>query len=68
MKKLFNLEMFESGHVVEHLNTFNTIVNQLVSLGIKFDDKICSLILLASLPNNWKNMEQPLLIQLGMPH
>ena len=29
MKKLFNLKMSESGPVVEHLNSFNTIVNQL---------------------------------------
>ena len=27
MKKLFNLKMLESGSVVEHLNSFNTIVN-----------------------------------------
>ena len=36
MKKLFNLKMSESGLVVEHLNIFNTVVNQLVSVGIKF--------------------------------
>ena len=52
MKKLFNLKMSESGSVVEHFNSFNTVVNQLVSVGIKFDDEICTLILLASLPNN----------------
>ena len=51
MKKLFNLNMSESS-VVEHLNSFNTFVNQLVSVGIKFDDEICTLILLASLPNS----------------
>ena len=39
MKKLFNLKMSESGLVVEHLNNFNTIVNQLVSVGIKFEDE-----------------------------
>ena len=38
IKKLFNLTMSESGPVVEHLNSFNTMVNQLVSVGIKFDD------------------------------
>ena len=32
-KKLFNLKMSESGSVVEHLNSFNTVVNQLVSVG-----------------------------------
>ena len=38
MKKLFNLKMFESGPVVKHLNNFNIVVNQLVSVEIKFDD------------------------------
>ena len=52
MKKLFNLKMSENGPVGEHLNNFNTVVNQLVSVGIKFDDEICALILLASLPNS----------------
>ena len=52
MKKLFNLRMPEGGFMVEHLNSFNTVVNQLVSVGIKFDDKICALILLVSLPNS----------------
>ena len=56
IKKLFNLKMLESGPVVEHLNSFNTVVNQLVSIGIKFDDEMCALILLASLPNSWEPM------------
>ena len=47
MKKLFNLRMLEGGLVVKHLKSFNTMVNQLVSVGIKFDDEICTLILLA---------------------
>ena len=52
MKKLFNLKMSKGGSVVEHLNSFNTVVNQLVLMGIKFDEEICALILLASLHNN----------------
>ena len=31
MKNLFNLKMSERGPVIEHLNRFNTVVNQLVS-------------------------------------
>ena len=65
MKKLFNLKMFESGLVVEYLNSFNTIVNQLVSVGIKFDDKICALILLASLPNSWEPMKAAIINSIG---
>ena len=52
MKKLFNLKIPKGGSMVEHLNSFNIIVNQLISVGIKFDDEICALILLASLPNS----------------
>ena len=52
MKKLFNLRRPEGGSVVEHLNSFNTMVNQLVLVGIKFDDEIYALIMLASLPNS----------------
>ena len=65
MKKLFNLKMSESGPVVEHLNSFNTVVNQLVSVGIKFGDKICSLILLALLPNSWQPMKAAITNSIG---
>ena len=56
MKKLFNLKMAENAPVTQHLNEFNTITNQLFSIEIDFDDEICALIILASLPNNWKAM------------
>ena len=52
MKNLFNLKMPEGSLMVEHLNSYNTVVNQLVSVGIKFEDESCALILLASRPNN----------------
>lgn len=51
MKKLFNLKMAE-GASMAHLNEFNTITNQLSSMEIDFDDEICALIILASLPNS----------------
>ena len=65
MKKLFNLKMSESGPVVEHLNSFNTVVNQLVSVGIKFDDEIYALILLASLPNSWETLRAAITNSIG---
>ena len=52
MKKLFNLKMVEGTPVAQHLNEFNTITNQLSSVKIDFDDEICALIVLASLPNS----------------
>ena len=54
MKKLFNLKIAENALVAQHLNEFNTITNQLSSVEIDFDDEICALIVLASLPNNWE--------------
>ena len=56
MKKLFNLKMVENTSVTQHLNEFNTITNQLLSIEIDFDDEICALIVLASLPNGWEAM------------
>lgn len=46
MKKLFNLKMAKGGSMMEHLNKFNTTVNQLISMEIKIDDDVCALILL----------------------
>ena len=55
--------MFESGLVVEHLNSFNTIVNQLVSVGIKFDNEICDQ--LALLSNSWEPMRAAITNSIG---
>ena len=52
MKKLFNLKMAENASVAQHLNEFNTITNQLLSVEIDLDEEICALIVLASLPNS----------------
>ena len=54
MKKLFNLKMAENASVVQHLNKFNTIINQLSSVEIDFNDEIRALIILASLLNKWE--------------
>ena len=52
MKKLFDLKKEESNLVVQHLNEFNTITNQLSTMGIEFADEVRALILLASLPKS----------------
>ena len=54
MKKLFNLKMAENASVAQHLNEFNTIINQLSSVEIDFNDEIRALIILASLLNKWE--------------
>ena len=56
MKKLFNLKKAKGTPIVQHLNEFNMITNQLSSVEIEFDDEICALIVLASLPNSWEAM------------
>ena len=52
MKNLFNLKKAEGTLVAPHLNEFNTITNQLSTMGIEFDDEVRALILLASLPKS----------------
>ena len=52
MKKLFNLKKAKGTPVAQHLNEFNTITNQLSTMGIEFDNEVRALILLASLPNS----------------
>ena len=39
MKKLSNLKMADNVSVAQHLNKFNTITNQLLSVEIDFDDE-----------------------------
>ena len=56
IKKLFNLKMTENASIAQHLNKFNTITNQLLSVEIDFDDEIRALIVLASLSNIWEAM------------
>ena len=56
MKKLFNLKMVKNASVSQHLNEFNIITNQLSSVKIDFNNEIRALMVLVSLPNNWKAM------------
>ena len=56
MKKLFNLKKAEGTPIAQHLNEFNTITNQLSTVGIEFDDEVRALILVSSLPNSWEIM------------
>ena len=48
--------MVEGTLVAQHLNEFNTIINQLSSMEIDFDDEIRLLNVLAFFPNSWEAM------------
>ena len=56
MKKLFNLKKVEGTPVVQHLNEFNTITNQLSTMEIEFDDEVHALILSTSLLISYEAM------------
>ena len=48
MKQLFNMKMLEGGSVGDHLNEFNTVINQLSSVKVEFDDEVRALLILCS--------------------
>jgi hypothetical protein len=56
MKRLFNLKMSEGGFVVDHLNDFNMVTNQLTSIKVDFDDEVRALLILCSLPESWNDL------------
>jgi hypothetical protein len=49
-KRLFNMKMSEGGSIIDHLNEFNTVTNQLRSVKVYFDDEVRALLILCSLP------------------
>jgi len=49
MKKLFSMKMNEGSSIQDHVNEFNTIINQLCSVEIEFEDEIRALLILCSL-------------------
>ncbi|MCO5566964.1 hypothetical protein L7F22_020647 [Adiantum nelumboides] len=53
LKKLINLRMKESTPISNHLNEFHTIVSQLQSQGVEFDDSVRAMFLLVTLPDSW---------------
>ena len=56
-KKLYNLRMKDGDSVTEHLNTFNIVVSQLSSVGIKISDEDKCTSLLCSLPDSWDSLD-----------
>ena len=46
MKILFNMNMSEGRSIIDHLNEFNMVTNQLSSIKVDFDDEVMALIIL----------------------
>jgi hypothetical protein len=48
--------MGDGNSVARHMNTFNTIVTQMISVGVKMDEEDFSMTLLCSFPDSWDNL------------
>ena len=48
--------MEDGDSVTEHLNVFNTLVSQLISVDIKMEEEDKCITLLCSLPDSWDNL------------
>ena len=55
-KKLVHLRMDENDTITEHLNVFNTLVSQIISVGIKMAEEDKCITLLCSFPDSWDNL------------
>jgi hypothetical protein len=56
MKRLFNMNMSEGGSIAHHLNDFNMVTNQLISVKVDFDDEVMALLILCSLLERWNGL------------
>jgi hypothetical protein len=55
-RQLYSVRMKEGTKVVDHLNTFNTLIVQMTSMKVKFEDEDKAIRLLCSLPESWDNL------------
>ena len=51
---MMQLKYKEGSSMADHLNEFQGVIDQLSGIGIKFDDEIIGLWILATLPDSWE--------------
>lgn len=61
-KQLYQLRMDEGTNILDHINNFNKILTQLLSLDAKVGDEDQALLLLSSLPSSYDGLVTALLV------
>ncbi|GFS43661.1 hypothetical protein Acr_00g0086260 [Actinidia rufa] len=56
MRRLMNLKLQRETTVAEHTSEFQSLVNQLTSVDLQFDDEMQALLLLSSLLESWETL------------
>ena len=54
LKKLVNMKLKEGKLMIDHLNAFQSIVNQLAAMKMVIDNEMQASLLLFLLPDNWE--------------
>lgn len=54
LKRMMTFNYKEETYIADHLNEFHGLLTQLLGMGIKFDDQITGLWLLATLLDSWE--------------
>lgn len=56
VRRLVKLEYKDGDNMIEHLNNFKGLVNQLNKIEMKVEDELQALLLLSSLPESWDTL------------
>ena len=59
-KKMISLKYLDGTPMIDHLNTFQGIINQLVGMNIKFEEEVQGLWLLGTLSDSWETFKTSL--------
>ncbi|KAA8515916.1 hypothetical protein F0562_019095 [Nyssa sinensis] len=56
IRKLVNMKFKKGGSITDHLNEFQSVVNQLATMKMVIEDELQALLLLSSLPDSWETL------------